>query len=430
MTFSRRDFLASAAAVSMMPLGTAGGAFGATTARPPTLRPRPTTSGARPTTSGARIGDAGPSDGLDPWVEVDPAALAHNVGEVHRLSERPILAVLKNNAYGLGLALVARRLEPMPDIAGFAVVRADEALGLRDGGIRKPVLLMARAAGDRVPELVEREVELCVTAADDPARLGAALPEDRGARVHLYVDTGMSRMGVRWDEALPVARELSAAERLEVAGTFMAFTEEPEFDREQLRRFTGFVGVARAEGLRLGRLHAASSNGVFHLPEARLDLVRPGIALFGAYPSRPEEESAKAELVPAVRRRARGVRVARLEPGDTVSYGRRYAAERPVWIATLPVGHADGYPREAVDGARVLIGGRAHPVIGAVSASHSIVELGEEPRIRVGDVATLLGPDRPEIHPNAVASAVGVSVYDLLMHLNPLLPRIEAAARD
>jgi alanine racemase len=117
------------------------------------------------------------------------------------------------------------------------------------------------------------------------------------------------------------------------------------------------------------------------------------------------------------------VRTDRLRPGDSVSYGRRYVASRPTWIATLPVGHGDGYPRDAVKGAKVLIGERLYPVIGAVSASHCIIEVGDDERVLVGDVATLLGPDRPEIHPSAVAGITG-SVYDLLMHLNPVLPRM------
>ncbi len=402
MTISRRDFLGATAAASVVPR------LGAPMAR---------------ATREAPI----PPDRNDPWVEVDPTALAHNVGQVRRLSGRPILAVLKNNAYGLGLELVARRLEPMSGIAGFAVVRTDEALALRDAGVRKPVLLMARAAASDVPDLVRRGIELAVYAEDDPARLADAVQATPGASpipVHVYLDTGMSRMGVRWDEAVPFMRRLGAAGVLRTVGTFMAFTEEPDFDREQLRRFMGVVSEAEDAGLPVGRLHAASSNGVFHLPEAHLDLVRPGVALFGAYPSRPREERAKAALLPAVRLRARVTRVARLEPGGSVSYGRRYVAERSVWIATLPVGHADGYPREAVEGGRVLIGERTYPAIGAVSASHTIVEVGDEPAVRVGDVATLLGPDHPDIHPNRLAEAVGVSAYDLLMHLSPLLPRV------
>ena len=163
---------------------------------------------------------------------------------------------------------------------------------------------------------------------------------------------------------------------------------------------------------------------MFNFPDAHLDLVRPGISLFGAYPTDAGAERSIAELRCAVRLRARVVRVEQLRPGDSVSYGRHYVAERPVWTATLPVGHTDGYPREAVNGAEVLIGTRLYPVIGAVSASHCIVELGDEAGVGVGDVATLLGPDAPEIQPNPLAVATGTSVYDRLMHLNPTLPRV------
>jgi alanine racemase len=115
-------------------------------------------------------------------------------------------------------------------------------------------------------------------------------------------------------------------------------------------------------------------------------------------------------------------RTDRLRPGDSVSYGREYIATKPTWIATIPLGHGDGYARTAVKGAKVLVGARLYPVIGAVSASHSIIEVGDEERVHIGDVETFLGPDRPEIYPNEVPRVTG-SVYDLLMHLNPALPR-------
>ena len=204
----------------------------------------------------------------------------------------------------------------------------------------------------------------------------------------------------------------------------MAFAEELEHDREQLDRFKTLAVDARRRGVDLGRLHAASSNGVFHLPDAHLNMVRPGIALYGAYPSDPESERRMSTLQPAVRLKARVSRVVRLRHGDAVSYGRNYVADKDTWVATLPVGHADGYPRRAVEGARIMIGGNFYPVIGAVSASHTIVEVGAEKTVEVGDVATLMGPDDAVIHPNNIAGAIGVSVYDLLMHLNPDLPRI------
>jgi len=375
--------------------------------------------------SGGQDPARGPGDRFDPWVEVDPAALAHNVGVVSRLtSGRPIMAVLKNNAYGLGLAEASRLLARHAEVMGFAVVKPEDALALREAGVRKPVLLMGMAPDSLVADLVARGVHLSLYLDDDAERLPRLASNRDPIPAHIYVDTGMSRMGVPYHRALPLLRSIAERRPFRIDGTFMAFTEEPDFDPEQLRRFLELAETARGLGVSPGRLHAASSNGVYHLPEAHLDLVRPGMALFGGYPSRPDEERAKAELVPAARLRCRVVRVERLRPGDTVSYGRDYVAERPTWIATLPAGHVDGYPRGAVGGARILIGERTYPVIGAVSASHIIVELGDERTVSVGDVATLVGPDHPDVHPNEVARASGGSVYDIFMHLNPQLPRI------
>ena len=363
---------------------------------------------------------------FDPWIEVDAAALRANVQRVAGLAGgRPILAVVKNNAYGLGLRETSSVLEPLADIAGFAVVKSTAALALREWGVRKPILHMGLADEEGSVELARAGVLLSFYAQDAVERVRAVARATGGpVSGHVYMDTGMGRMGIPVRDAIPWLGELVASDAARVQGTFMAFTEETEFDHEQLRRFRAFANEARLGRLPLGLLHAASSNGVYHLPEARLDMVRPGIALFGAYPSRPEEERALQPLTCAVRLKARVIRTQQLRPGDGVSYGRNYVAERPTWTATLPVGHTDGYPRGAVDGAKVLIEGRLYPVIGAVSASHCIVEVGPEPTVQVGDEAVLLGPDRAEIEPNALAAATGSSVYDRLMHLNPALPRV------
>ena len=399
MTLSRRGFVAGMASVAVAGPGSAR----AQTAR----------------------SQVRPGDRFDPWIEVDPEAFTHNVGVVSHLSGgRPILAVIKNNGYGLGLTTAARILESREEIAGFAVVKVAAALELREAGIRKPILLMGLFGDTDGAELVARGIHLALTTEDAAGRVErASRAAGRPARGHIYLDTGMSRMGMPYHRALPWIRGLARSD-VSIDGTFMAFTEETEFDREQLRRFLEVTSAAREAGVPLGALHAASSNGVYHLPDAHLDLVRPGIALFGAYPSRPDEERAKGLLTPTVRLRARVVRVERLRTGDGVSYGHAYVADRPVWIATLPVGHTDGLPREAVNGHRVLVGDRLYPVIGSVSASHSIIEVGAEQTVQVGDIATLLGPDRPELHPNAVAATTGRSVYDVLMHLNPGLPSL------
>jgi alanine racemase len=368
-----------------------------------------------------------PADRFDPWIEVDPQALAFNVGVISRLTGgRPVMAVIKNNGYGLGLTTVGKILEGLPEVVGLAVVKTEAALALREAGIRKPVLLMALFGDEDGAELVAQDVHLCLTTDDAGDRVARAVERaGKPAWTHVYLDTGMSRMGIPFHRVLPWMEGLKAR-GIRVESTFMGFTEDPEYDRIQLERFLEVAQGARAMGFDLGTLHAASSAAVFNFPEAHLDMVRPGIALFGAYPSNEGKEVEIAELRPAGSLKARVVRVERLRPGDSVSYGREYVAEEPTWVATLPVGHSDGYPRDAVEGAQVLINGRLYPPIGAVSASHTIVEVGGVEDVRIGDVATLVGPDHPEIHPNAVATRTGGSVYDVLMHLNGALPKVLA----
>lgn len=365
------------------------------------------------------------ADRFDPWLEIDAAALRSNVAVVSGLAgKRPILAVIKNNAYGLGLTTVASVLDPMPQIKGFAVVKAEAAIALRDAGIRKPVLLMGLFSDRDGEELLRRDVQLSICTDDSASRIArAAKKAGQPAAAHIYLDTGMSRMGIPYFRALPVLRKLRGLE-INIEGTFTGFTEESDFDREQLGRFIEITDAARASGIELGSLHAASSHAVFNYADSHLDQVRPGIALFGAYPSDFESERSIATLTPAMRLKARVVRVEQLRVGDSVSYGRNYIAEKSTWIATIPVGHTDGMPREAVNGAHVVVNDLPYPVIGAVSASHTIIEVGAERSVNIGDVATLLGPDHPAIHPNQLADATGTSVYDALMHLNPGLPKI------
>ena len=362
---------------------------------------------------------------FDPWLEINRSALNFNVEQVSRLAGgRPILAVIKNNGYGLGLTTVAPILEKMPQVQGFAVVKTDEALVLREAGISKPVLLLALFSDSDAEELVRQEIQLSLCTPGAAARATAAARKaGKRASAQIYLDTGMSRMGIPWHRAGPVLDDIASRD-IDIRGTFMGFAEEPGFDREQLQRFKDVTGSARQKGMDLGPIHAASSHAVFNFPGSHLEQVRPGIALFGAYPSGSPEERSMAGLQAAVSLKARVVRVEQLREGDSVSYGRNYVARKPVWIATIPAGHTDGIPRKAVEGARVLIGDRTYPVIGAVSASHTIIEVGDEPRVRTGDVATLLGAGHEDILPNNVAAATDTSVYDRLMHLNPLLPKV------
>jgi len=372
-------------------------------------------------TTSARAGHAS----FDPWVEVHSGHLQANAAAVGRHTARPILAVIKNNGYGGGVANVARALEPVTAVRGFAVVKLSEAVAVREAGIRKPILLMGpiEAAGAELDSVVHHNIGLMVYTPLGPALERVTSRTGGGIDIHVCVDTGLGRVGVPHDRAADLIRSLARARGVRIAGVMMTFTEDEAFDREQLRRFRALIEVVTADGIKPGVSHAASSYALFQHRDAFLDMVRPGMALYGIYPEPAFRNAGQLDLTPALALKARVAYVKQLQPGESAGYNRAYVAERPVWVATLPVGHADGLPRVAAKGGRVRIRGTLYPIIASVSASHTIVEIGPERRVEIGDEATLFDwtdGSRPE----DLAASSGASVYDLTMHLNPLLPRI------
>jgi alanine racemase len=396
---TRRDFLGAATGVA----GVAALAPGTASAGPPRAPPIAV-------------------DRFDPWIEVVADNLRHNVETTSRLAGgRPIVAVVKNNAYGLGLELVGPVLDAHAAITALAVVRTDEALRLRAAGVKKPILVMARTTESEAVELVRRDVRLAALDDDAPELMGrVAKRAGRPVKAHLYLDTGMARMGQPIDRAADWLDRL-VKERVRIEGAFTELTEEPAFDTQQVAKLKVFAAAAKSRGLAVGPLHAATSAGVTQQPDTHLDWVRPGFILYGGFASAAAHDG--NHILPAVRLRARVVRVQKLQPGDGVSYWRRWKAERPTWVATLPLGYVDGFPSAATNGCEILIAGKVYPVVGTVSASHTIVALGDEPTVKVGDVATILGPDHPSVHPGVVASRAHRSGYELYFQLNPTLPR-------
>jgi alanine racemase len=366
---------------------------------------------------------AAASSSFDPWVEVREDHLRRNVAEIHRrVGGRPILAVIKNNGYGLGVARAARAIEREPSVAGFAVVKLHEAATLRDAGVRKPILCMGPLGESDLDDAVARDIQPMVYTPAGPVLERIAARRGRPVSIHVCVDTGIGRVGVPHREAAPLLRDLARRRGVRINGTMMTFTEDPEFDREQLRRFEALCGGLAAEGVALGRRHAASSFALFQNEGSFLDMVRPGMAIYGVYSETPFRGLGLMDLRPAVALRARVAYVKQLRAGDSAGYNRAYVAREDVWVATLPVGHADGLPRGAAQGGRVKIGGRLFPLVATVSASHCIAELGREPLARTGDVATIFDWEDGS-RPEDLAAGFGGSVYDLLMHLDPLLPR-------
>jgi alanine racemase len=360
---------------------------------------------------------------FDPWVEIHAENLRHNVTEIsRRVSARPILAVIKNNGYGLGVVNIAQLLEPQPEIFGFAVVKLHEAFSLRDAGLRKPILLLGPFDEQNLADAVAREILPMVYTTLGPALDRIAAKRQKPVSLHVCVDTGIGRVGVPYYQAIPLVRDLAGRHSVHIEGTMMTFTEDPDFDKEQLRRFSETCTALEKEGIALGKKHAASSFPLFQHPDAFFDMVRPGMAIYGIYSENEFRHMGIMDLRPAISLKARVIYAKKLRNGDSAGYNRAYLAKNDVWVATIPVGHADGWPRVAAKGAKVRINGDLYPVIATVSASHSIVEIGAEEKVRIGDVAILFDAQSGS-RPEDVSEACGASVYDLTMHLNPQLPR-------
>ena len=361
---------------------------------------------------------------FDPWLEIQPRHMTQNVAAVAKASGgRPILAVIKNNGYGLGVVTVARILAPLPQITGLAVIKLQEAVSIREAGVRAPVVLMGPFEERDLRMMLQEDIVPMVYTPIGNALERAARALQKPMHVQVCVDTGLGRVGVPYREATALVRGLAShGDSVVIDGVMMTFTEDDEFDQEQLRRFDALAAEWKSLAIGVGRRHAASSYTFFQHDNAMLDMVRPGMALYGVYPEPKFRALNRMTLTPAAALRTRVIYVKKLVAGDSAGYNRAYLAKSDTWIATLPVGHADGWPRVAAKGARVRIDDRLYPVIASVSASHTIVEIGSEPRVKVGDVATLWDWQNGS-RPEDVAAACGASVYDLLMHLGGHLPR-------
>jgi alanine racemase len=360
---------------------------------------------------------------FDPWVEIPRENLRHNIREIaRRVASRPILAVIKNNGYGTGVVNIAQLLEPQPEIFGFAVVKLHEAMSLRDAGVRKPILLLGPFDEQNLQEAVAGDIMPMVYTPVGPQLDSVASKTQKPIPIHVCVDTGIGRVGVPYREAPALLRDLAARKSVQIRGTMMTFAEDPDFDKEQIRRFQDTCAALEKDGISLGRTHVASSFALFQHPDAFLDMVRPGMAIYGNYSENEFRRAGLLDLRPAISLKARVIYTKKLRKGDSAGYNRAYIAKDDVWVATLPVGHADGWPREAAKGAKVRINDNLYPVIASVSASHCILEIGSEERVKIGDIATFFDAQSGS-RPEDISESCGASVYDLTMHLNPLLPR-------
>ena len=344
---------------------------------------------------------------INPWIELSKDAYLKNTETISRMAQgKPIMAVLKNNAYGLGDVEVAGILDASPHIHGFALVKDSRCISLRKSGVKKPILLMGGFSEGLGKELVASKVTLSVFSKESFERiLALSNKTDQALNVQLYFDTGLGRMGMPYHKPLDWVKELLSKENIHIEGMFSTLTTPKEFAKEQLKRFTDLKVELKNLGLSIKTSHIAPSLSMLQLQESHLDLVRPGILLHGTFPIAAMTESKNYPLQPTFRLRAKVIRMEKLRKGDTIGFSRFYEIPQDEWIATIPIGWADGYNSGAENGAKVLIGNKLFPVVN-VNASHCNVRIGQERLIEVGAIATLIGPGRDEITPEGFAKSI------------------------
>ena len=330
------------------------------------------------------------------WLEIDLAAIRHNVRALKRLlgPHRHLWAVVKANAYGHGAVPTARAaLEAGAD--GLAVSCLIEAAELRRAGISAPILLLTASEPRAAAWTVRLDLMQTACASDTMHALSEAAQRfGRLAKVHLKIETGMGRLGVPPDEAAPFAALIESLPGISLEGVFShlatAESKDPAYACTQFERFQQAVHNIGAAGINPGRRHVANSAATLRFPEMRLDGVRTGLLLHGILPDAPDLEP--LDLRPALIWKTSLSFLQHLPAGSPVSYGSTYVTPRDSLVGVLPLGYADGYPRRASNRAQVLIRGRLCPVIGVVCMDHTMIDLTSLPEARVGDEVVLIGP--------------------------------------
>ena len=365
------------------------------------------------------------------WIEVDAAALRHNLSALSALLPEggKLMPVVKANAYGHGDLAVAR-ICAGEGVRAFAVATAAEGARLRRGGVRGTILVLGCTGPGEVPLLARHRLTQAVVSAGHARALAA---QGRRISVHLKIDTGLHRLGIPWDDVEGLVAPF-ACKNLKVTGVFTHLSDAEALDgasqartQEQLRRLQSAVDGLRKAGFDPGAIHFQGSYGLLNYAGSLpCDFARPGIALYGV-PSSPDHRTRSAvDLRPVLSLRARVTQLHRLEAGEAAGYDGAFTARRPTVLAALSIGYADGWPRSLSNGAgQVLIHGQAAPVAGLVCMDQLLVDVTDIEGVSPGDIATLIGRDgAAELTAGQAARAADTITNELLSRLGPRLPRL------
>jgi len=367
------------------------------------------------------------------WAEIDLDAVRANVAALRaRCAPAELLAVVKAEGYGHGAVPVARAaLEA--GATGLGVALVEEGIELREAGIDGSILVLSEPVPAAAASVVQYRLTPVVYTLAGIDALAKAVA-DRGVHeqlgVHLKVDTGMHRVGCSTDEAVDLATQVVDRPELRLAGvcTHLAVADEPDnpYTSEQLARFDAVLDALRARGLPTGTVHASNTAGAIEWPAARYDMVRVGIGLYGIAPA--DELEGRVALRPAMSVKARVSHVKSVPAGTRLSYGLRYETSRPTRIATVPIGYADGVPRELPQhGGAAIVHGHRCPMAGTVTMDQLMLDVGELP-VEVGDEVVLIGSQGgEEITAASWAHAMGTIAYTIVCGIGPRVPRVVVA---
>jgi alanine racemase len=352
------------------------------------------------------------------WTEIDLGRLRRNLQLIRQdlPGQVRLLAVVKDEAYGHGAPDVAR-IALEEGAWGFGLSTLEEAMNLRDAGITAPLLLLGERREAELEWCVAHHLTVCV---NEPhtVRALAKIAAGRGeqAPVHVKVNTGMSRYGVRWDEALPLVEQVAATPALRLEGVMTHFAQSDEVDKTfanlQFARFNEVLQGMERRKIQAPLRHACNSGGFLDLPHAHLDMVRPGILLYGVFPSQVCRRIEGIEPVMSVK--ARIAAIQKVKPGEVVGYGMRYTAASDRRIAILPIGYGDGFPRVRNEGC-ALIHGRRAPLVGGIAMDALMVDITDIPQAQMWDEAVLMGRQGDdEITVRDIAKLKNSVTYDVL----------------
>jgi alanine racemase len=362
-------------------------------------------------------------------MEIDLDALIHNYKTLKaRAGAAKLMAVLKANAYGHGLIECARSLERECGADYFGVALVEEGIKLRRAGISAPILIFGGLFNDQVGVYLDHDLELTASSVEKLKLIDAvAGAKGKRAKVHVKIDTGMGRIGIRPASAHKVFEAARECRNCDLVGVFTHFATSDErdlgFTRIQLERFNEALKFFPSNSLAMPLRHAANSGALLQFPDGMLEMVRCGLTLFGVSPSEHLQDVVRPSLKPVMRVTSKVVYFKVVLAGDSVSYGRTWTAHEDTRVITIPIGYGDGYPRALSSKGEVLVRGRRHRIVGRVCMDQVMVGIGDSEAFN-GDEVVLVGTSGVErITIEELATHAGTIPYEILTGLNLRIPR-------